>query len=294
MALYAKRRRLDDDSPAIGFGTYKLGQRTEACVLRALRMGYRLIDCAQVYSNEKAVGAAIARSKIPREEIWVESKIWKTKHGYDNAKASCLQSLKDLNLGTVDIMLIHHPDCKRGWPLKSGQTLPRDWTPKMRQDTWRAMEDLHFSGKLKRIGVSNYSKRHLEELLQSCRVKPYVNQIELHPMNQQQELVQFCRDQGIRLQAFASLGGGDSCGKLLQHTDVQAVATQLGKTSAQVLLKWAVAKGFHIIPKTSSELRMKENMDLDFELNEQQMASLDRLECGKRLTWKGVDPASIE
>jgi diketogulonate reductase-like aldo/keto reductase len=166
----------------------------------------------------------------------------------------------------------------------------------MRDDTWRALEDLHDEGKLKHIGVSNYSSDHLAQLLGHCRYRPLVNQIELHPLLPQKDLVECCRAAGVQLQAFASLGGGDSAEKrpLLGSRAVQSVADAHKKTPAQVLLRWAMQKGFCVIPKSRTEARMRENRRLDFVLSAGQLATLDGL-CmgGKRLTWKGVAPESV-
>jgi len=163
----------------------------------------------------------------------------------------------------------------------------------MRDETWRAMEDLVSEGKVRNIGVSNYSRRHLEQLFTHCRVKPLVNQVELHPLNAQVDLVQFCRDAGVRVQAYASLGGGDNGGPMLTHPVVKSLAQALSKAPAQILLKWAVVKGFLVIPKTRSAERMKENMDLNFELTESQVLRLDALDKSRRLTWKNVDPDTV-
>jgi len=160
----------------------------------------------------------------------------------------------------------------------------------MRDETWRAMEDLVSEGKVRNIGVCNYSRRHLEHLLAHCRIKPLVLQVELHPLNAQADLVQFCRGAGVRVQAYASLGGGDNGGPLLTHPVVTSLAQAISKAPAQILLKWAVVKGFLVIPKTRSTERMKENMALDFVLTESQVLRLDTLDRSWRRTWKNVDP----
>ena len=157
----------------------------------------------------------------------------------------------------------------------------------MREETWRALEDLRAEGKLRNIGVSNYARRHLEQLLRSCRIKPMVNQVELHPLHAQTDLVEFCRSAGVLVQAFASLGGGDGAGysPLLTHPVVKSLAASLAKAPAQILLKWALMKGHHVIPKSRSAACMKENLEIgDFILTEVQMSLLDALDMGRRLT----------
>lgn len=327
-----KRSRVEA-IPTIGYGTYKLSPgQTESCVLSALNAGYRLIDTAQVffffvrvrpssrstalvrgsaytglhctlrtpaytqvYKNERGVGAAIKKSGLPRESVFVTSKVWRTSHGYERTRNAVLGSLREVGLEYIDLMLVHWPGPKTGWPLKRGDVSPPDWTPAMRDDTWRALEDLHSEGKLRHIGVANYARKHLEQLLESCRTRPYLNQIELHPLLQQKDLVDFCRSEGIAMQAYASLGGSDGGGQLVQEKTVEAVARSLGRTPAQVLLRWALDKGFRVIPKTQTEQRMRENIRSDdFDLPAEQMRKLDALEMGRRLTWRGLDPSSIE
>ena len=164
----------------------------------------------------------------------------------------------------------------------------------MRNATWRALEDLLDEGKIKHIGVSNYSKRHLQELLGSCRNKPFVNQVELHPCLQQKDLAAYCREQGIKLQAFGSLGGGDMGAPLLQNPTVALIARDVEKTPAQVLLKWGLQKGFSVLPKSCEKTRIESNMNLDFDLKAEHMTQLDSMEQGTRYTWKGIDPDTVK
>ena len=278
--------------PPIGFGTYKLGE-TEECVLKALQTGYRVIDTAQIYKNEKSVGKAIKKSGLDREEVFIITKVWRSNHGYQRCRDSVLRSLKDLQVNYIDLVLVHYPCAKTGWPLKTGQFNPPDWHPGMRMDTWRALEDLHTEGCIRRIGVSNYAIRHLEEL-EGCRVKPYLNQIELHPLLQQISLVEYCQKLDIKIQAFASLGGGDLGAPLLHNLKVKAIAQELDKTPAQVLLKWARQKGYSIIPKSKNKTRMEQNWQLDFMLQPRHMVMLDALEQGARFTWKQANPNYIQ
>jgi len=174
--------------PLVGFGTYGFKKEEVLSPVKdALAKGYRLIDTAQIYENEKFVGQAIAASKIPREELFITTKVWRSQHGYDRCKTSILKSLRQMKLDYLDCVLIHYPGCKSGWPLKKGTTSPPNWKPSMRHETWRALEDLQADGKIRVIGVSNYSQRHLEELMnhKGVRVTPQVLQVECHPKQAQ-------------------------------------------------------------------------------------------------------------
>ena len=197
-----------------------------------------LVDTAQIYDNEKFVGQAIAASKVPREELFITTKVWRSQHGYDRCKKSVLKSLRTMKLDYLDCVLIHYPGCKTGWPLKKGTTSPPNWKPSMRHETWRALEDLQTEGKIKVIGVSNYSQQHLDELLSKCRITPQVVQMECHPKQAQWSLRKFCDKHKILFQAYASLG--QSMGDLMELESVKGIAKSKGKTPAQILLKWAV------------------------------------------------------
>lgn len=198
--------------PVAGFGTYKLKKgEAKGPVLEALQAGYRLIDTAQVYENEADVGAALRESGVPRDEVIIETKVWRSSHGYERTMKAFKQSLRKLGVDCIDLYLIHWPGAKTGWPLPKGTICPPDWTPALRDEgTWRAMEDLYLQGKVKAIGVANYSIRHLQQLLKTCRVKPMVNQVEFHPQLVQSKLLEFCKEQGIVVQAYASLGSSDA------------------------------------------------------------------------------------
>jgi len=285
--------------PIVGFGTYKLkNDEVSAPVLSALKAGYRLIDTAQVYENEKGVGDALRRSGLGRGDVFIETKVWRSSHGYDRTMKACKQSLNKLGLTYIDLYVIHWPGCKTGWPLKKGTCCPPDWTPAMRDTgTWRAMEDLYDQGKLKAIGVTNYSIRHLKALLKSCRIKPMVNQVEFHPRLVQSELLAFCKKHGIVLQAYASLGSGDAAQaeSFFSFPPVQAAAKAHKVTAAQVLLRWALQHGCHIVPKSVRQERVKENAGIfNFKLTAAEMKSIDALNTNTRYAWKGLDPDTIE
>lgn len=285
--------------PAVGFGTYKLkNEEVAGPVLTALKAGYRLIDTAQVYENEKGVGEALRKSGLGRGDVFIETKVWRSSHGYDRTMAACKKSLRNLGTDYVDLYVIHWPGCKTGWPLKRGTCCPPDWTPKMRDTgTWRAMEDLYTEGKVKAIGVTNYSIRHLQQLMKSCRIKPMVNQVEFHPRLVQSELLQFCKKNGIAVQAYASLGSGDAgqAESFFAFPPVQQAAKSHKVTPAQVLLRWALQKGCHIVPKSVRKERVAENAGLfKFKLTSSEMNAIDKLNTGTRYAWKGLDPDTIK
>jgi len=285
--------------PVAGFGTYKLkkGEAKEP-VLQALRAGYRLVDTAQVYENEADVGLALRESGIPRGEVVLETKVWRSSHGYDRTMKAFKQSLKKLGVDYIDLYLIHWPGAKTGWPLPRGTICPPEWTPALRDEgTWRAMEDLYLAGKVKAIGVANYSIRHLQQLLKACRVKPMVNQVEFHPRLVQTKMLDFCREQGIQVQAYASLGSSDAgqAATFFAFPPVQAAAKAHQVTPAQVLLRWALEKGAVIVPKSCKEERIQENAQLfNFALTESEVAAIDKLNQNKRFSWKGLDSDTIE
>lgn len=286
--------------PVVGFGTYKLkNHEVAAPVSEALKAGYRLIDTAQVYENEQGVGEALRASGLGREDVLIETKVWRSSHGYDRTIKACNQSLRRLGVEYIDLYVIHWPGCKTGWPLKRGTMCPPDWTPAMRNTgTWRAMEDLYDQGKVKAIGVTNYSVRHLKELLKTCRIKPMVNQVEFHPRLVQGELLAFCKAQGIALQAYASLGSGDApvtADSFFDLPPVQAAAKKHKVTPAQVLLRWALQKGCHVVPKSRNPQRVRENGAIfKFKLAASEIQAMDKLHAGTRFAWKGVDPDSVK
>lgn len=285
--------------PVVGFGTYKLKNEEVATpVLTALKAGYRLIDTAQVYENEKGVGDALRKSGLGRGDVFIETKVWRSSHGYERTMKACAQSMKKLGVDFIDLYVIHWPGCKTGWPLKKGTCCPPDWTPAMRdKGTWRAMEDLYTQGKVKAIGVTNYSIRHLKLLLKSCRIKPMVNQVEFHPRLVQSDMLDFCRKHGIAVQAYASLGSGDAAQaeSFFAFPPVQEAAKAHKVTPAQVLLRWAVQKGCHIVPKSVRPVRVAENAGVfKFKLSAGEMKAIDKLNTGTRYAWKGLDPDTIK
>lgn len=266
--------------------------------MHALKEGYRLIDTAAIYENEDDVGQALIKSGLSRADVFIETKHWRSSHGYERTLKLCNKSLKKLGVSYIDLYVIHWPGCKTGWPLPKGKMSPPDWTPAMRTEgTWRAMEQLYDEGKVRAIGVCNYSIRQLKELLLSCRIRPMVNQVEFHPRLVQAELLEFCKHEGIVLQAYASLGSGDAkqTGAFFDLPPVQAAAAAHGVTPAQVLLRWAIEKGAHVIPKSSRPERMRENGSLfSFKLEPSEVSAIDKMHSGCRYAWKGLDPDTVE
>jgi len=278
--------------PWVGFGTYKLKKESVKKPIKwALKQGYRSIDTAWIYDNEKAIGETISSLDIPVNDIFVTTKLWRSYQGYDRAQLNLQQSLKRLGMDYVDLWLLHYPG--PGIHLFKRHQIPSDWTPSMRLDTWRAMEDAYQKKKVRAIGVSNFSIRHLEELRKIERVTPAVNQVELHPFLVQTELMEYCKSRGILVQAYGSLGEGDEC--LLTEKSICGISEKYGKSPAQVLLRWALQHGCGIIPKSGNKIHIRENSEIfDFELNDEEMKRLDGLNKNKRFCWKGVDPDNIQ
>jgi len=228
----------------------------------------------------------------------LETKVWRSSHGYEQTMKAFKQSLKELGVEYIDLHLIHWPGAKTGWPLPKGAICPPDWTPALRDEgTWRAMEDLYSAGRVKAIGVANYSIRQLQQLLKVCRVKPMVNQVEFHPKLVQSKLLDFCQQHGIVVQAYASLGSSDAgqAQTFFSFPPVQAAAKAHQVTPAQVLLRWALEKGALIVPKSSKVERINENAQLySFSLTAEEVQAIDKLNQNKRFSWKGLDPDTIE
>ena len=248
----------------------------------ALRAGTRHIDTATIYKNEEAVGAAVRKSGVPRADIFVTSKVSPYEQGTARARAAVAATLERLGLEYVDLVLVHWPGVAR---------VPHD-DPRVRQlraETWRALEEEVARGTVRSIGVSNYEERHLRELLETATVRPAVNQVELHPRYQQRSLRRACEEMGVRVVAYASLGGGE----LLGDATVRAVAAAEGRTPAQVLLRWALDKGAAVLPKSVRPGRVAEQAEprlLGWSLSEAGTAALDAMEDGHKYCW---DPSGI-
>ena len=253
----------------IGFGTWQIsdGEEVYNSVTHALKVGYRHVDTAQIYRNEVGVGQAIADSDLAREDIFLTTKIWNDKHDYDLAKASIEESLEKLGVDYVDLLLIH-------WPNPKAQREQDAWKAG-NAATWKAMEEAYRAGKVRAIGVSNFMIHHLEALLETAEIKPQVNQVLLAPGCTQEDLVSFCRQHDILLEAYSPLGTGS----IFENPVVQNLAAKYGKSIAQVALRWSLQKGFLPLPKSVTPNNIEANLQIfDFELSEEDVDKLDKLD----------------
>lgn len=251
------------EMPWFGLGVFKVqeGQEVIDSVKAAIKAGYRSIDTASVYGNEEGVGQAIRESGVAREELFITTKVWNTEQGYDSTLAAFDQSLSKLGLDYADLYLVH-------WPIRAKY-----------KDTWRALEKLYADGKVRAIGVSNFQIDHLEDLLADATVKPMVNQVELHPLLNQQELREYCKAQGIQIEAWAPLAQGH----LLDNEVLADIAARHNKTLPQIILRWDLQNGIVTIPKSVKEERIIANADIfDFELSEEEISRINGLNRDQR------------
>ena len=258
--------------PKIGFGTWQIPEGEEAynSVSFALKAGYTHIDTAQIYGNEVSVGKAIADSDVAREDLFLTTKLWNDKHDYDLAKASIDESLERLGVDYLDLFLMNKSD-------PAAATIA---------GAWKAMEEAYKEGKVRAIGVSNFMQHHLEALFETAEIVPHVNQILLAPGCTQEDLVAYCRERDILLEAYSPLGTGSIFG----NEDVEAVAERNGKSVAQVALRWSLQKGFLPLPKSVTPKNIEANLDIfDFDLSEEDMAVLDKIQGIKTQ----VDPDTV-
>lgn len=237
--------------PVLGFGTWKAenGEVAYQAVLEALKAGYRHIDTAAIYQNEESVGRAIRDSGISRQEIFVTTKLWNTNHSYDEARQAFEESMEKLGLDYLDLYLIHWPNPK---PLRENN----EWKTR-NAEVWRAMEDLYKEGKICAIGVSNFLPHHLDALLETARIIPAVNQVRLAPGVYQEEVVAYCKEKGILLEAWGPFGQGE----LFDKKEVQEIAAKHGKSVAQIALAWSLAEEFLPLPKSVTASRIQSNLD---------------------------------
>jgi Aldo/keto reductases, related to diketogulonate reductase len=252
--------------PVVGFGTWQTpdGDVAEASVLAALKAGYRHIDTAAAYKNEESVGRAIAKSGVPREEIFLTTKLWNDSHSYELAQKAIDTSLTKLGVDYLDLYLIHWPN-----PVAF-----RDNWKEANAGAWRAMEEAVEAGKIRSIGISNFMPHHLDALLETAKIKPVVNQIFLNPSDLQEEVVAHNKKHDILSEAYSPLGTG----KIFAVEELKTLADKYGKTVAQVVLRWSLQHGFLPLPKSVTESRIIENGQLfDFELSEEDMKAIDQL-----------------
>jgi diketogulonate reductase-like aldo/keto reductase len=252
------------EMPNVGFGTWQIPARqATGAVLSALEAGYRLIDTSLIYWNEPEVGQAIRDSKLDREQMFVTTKLEAEYEGRDRTARGFLRSMGNLDIGYVDLYLVH-------WPVRG-----------LEVETWKAMEDLLESGKCRAIGVSNYKVAHLEEVLEHGRVVPAVNQIEIHPLEYPREVITFCREHDIQIESYSPLGQGDD----LVNPVVAGLAERHGRTPAQVVLRWHLEHGFIPIPRSVNRDHIAENLQVfDFSLSDDEMQELDTL--GRGAVWQ--------
>lgn len=258
------------DVPQLGFGVFQIpDDEVVEPVRTAIEAGYRLIDTASLYGNERGVGWAIRESGVPRDELFVTTKVWNTEQGYDKTMRSFDESAERLGLDVIDLFLIH-------WPVPA-----RD----LYVETWRALEKLLGEGRVRSIGVSNFNAPHLQRLFDETEVVPAVNQIELHPRLPQHQLREFHEQHGIVTEAWSPIGQGQG---LLDEPLIREIAEAKGKSPAQVVLRWHVQLGNLVIPKSANAERIRQNIDVfDFELGDDEVAALGKLETGERI---GPDP----
>ena len=253
--------------PELGFGTWQTpdGDVAVASVKKALEVGYRHIDTAQGYKNEASVGQAIKESGIPREELFLTTKLWNANHSYDLVMSSFEESLEKLQTDYIDLFLIHWPN-----PVKF-----RDNWQSANAETWRAMEELYQAGKIKAIGVSNFLPHHFEELKKTATIFPMVNQIFLAPGELQKEVVSYCQEHNVLLEAYSPLGTG----KIFDVPEMQELSDKYGKTIAQIAIRWSLQHGFLPLPKSVTPSRIEENLAVfDFELSDEDMQRIDQLD----------------
>ena len=252
--------------PIIGFGTWQTpdGDIAKHAVEVALNAGYRHIDTAAAYGNEKSVGQAIKKSGINRHDLFITTKLWNADHGYQSTKAAIDRSLQNLKVDYLDLYLIH-------WP---NPVAMRDHWAEANAESWRAMEEAVQAGKIRAIGVSNFRKRHLDELLKTAEIKPVVNQIMLDPSDLQSDVVKVNNKLGLLSEAYSPLGTGG----LLGNETVKEIASEVGKSPAQVLIRWSLEHGFLPLPKSVHDKYIQANVEVfDFNLNSEQMNKLDSL-----------------
>lgn len=261
--------------PQLGYGVYQVTkEECEQCVADALEVGYRLLDTAQAYFNEEQVGSAIAKSGIEREEIFLTTKVWLEHYGYEQAKNSVLESMEKLQTGYLDLILLHQPFS--------------DY-----YGAYRALEDLYEEGKVRAIGVSNFYPDRLVDIVSFAKIKPMVNQVEVHPFHQQKLAKEYMDKYQVKMEAWAPFGEGR--GGLFTNPVLEEIAEKYGKTTAQVMLRWNLLRGVIVIPKSVHKERMVENFQVfDFALTQENMEQIAALDKKESSFFSHYDPAMVE
>lgn len=282
-----------DVMPSLGLGTWKSNPgEVYNAIIEAIKVGYRHIDCAMIYANEaeigKAINDAIESGLVKREDLWITSKLWCNSHGYENVIPALKSTLSDLQLDYLDLYLVHWPIAlkpnivfpEKGEDMASLLEFPID-------ETWKGMEEAVSLGLTKHIGVSNFSVKKLKNISLNAKIKPEVNQIELHPLLQQKKMLAFCENENINLTAYSPLGSKDRITEmkalnepnLFENLVISEIAQKYSCSSAQVLIKWAIQRGTSVIPKSVNPFRIKENFEsLDVILSENDMDQISRLD----------------
>ncbi|XP_053549300.1 uncharacterized oxidoreductase ZK1290.5 [Bombina bombina] len=264
--------------PLLGLGLSHHGGYSHNALLYALKhCGIRHIDTAKRYGNEELVGKAIAESGVRREDLWLTTKLWPGDYGYENALQACQDSCTKLGVSYLDLYLMHWPDAH----------LPGKKACEVRAETWRALEDLYAKGICRSIGVSNFLIHHLEQLIEDCNVVPHLNQVEYHPFQRPQKLVEYCRRRGIIFGGYCPLAKGQA----LTHPDIIRLAKDYGRTPAQICIRWSIQNGVVTIPKSTKEERIRENCEVfGFSLADEDVQTLNSLHDGRHVSW---DPTGV-
>ena len=261
--------------PQLGFGVYQVTkEECERCVSDALKVGYRHIDTAHSYFNEEEVGNAIAKSGIPRSDIFLTTKVWIEHYGYDKTKESVYESMRKLKTDYLDLVLLHQPFSDV-------------------YGSWRALEDLYTEGKIKAIGISNFYTDRMIDICSFSRIRPMVNQVETHPFNQQIEAEEWMKKYGVQIEAWAPFGEGR--GGVFTNETIAKIANKYNKTVAQVILRWELQRGIVVIPKSTHIERMEENFNVfDFKLSDDDMKTMATLDKKQSSFFSHTDPKMVE
>ena len=261
--------------PQLGFGVYQVTkEECERCVSDALKVGYRHIDTAQSYFNEEEVGNAIAKSGIPRSDIFLTTKVWIEHYGYDKTKESVYESMRKLKTDYLDLVLLHQPFSDV-------------------YGSWRALEDLYTEGKIKAIGISNFYTDRMIDICSFSRIRPMVNQVETHPFNQQIEAEEWMKKYGVQIEAWAPFGEGR--GGVFTNETIAKIANKYNKTVPQVILRWELQRGIVVIPKSTHIERMEENFNVfDFKLSDDDMKTMATLDKKQSSFFSHTDPKMVE